>query len=121
MSRQGTASSNRSDNPSPMDFEATIRLMAKATDEGDPVFLPSRFWQALNEINWRSLAGDGYKTFKQTVPTNYFTWIVESGDINWPACIPRPPGRTGPTSWAYCSDQCRGLGFTLCTVFSISL
>lgn len=61
-------------------FEELVRLMAKTAEEGDPVFLPSKFWQALNVINLSSLAGGGYQTFKQTVATNYFTWIVESDD-----------------------------------------
>lgn len=70
--------------------------MAKTAEEGDPVFLPSKFWQALNEVNLRSLAEGGYRIFKQTVATNYFTWIVESGDDQ----LAYPRSHTAWQDWA---------------------
>ena len=53
-----------------------LRAMFDCFAQGDPVYLPSKFWEALNEKNIRQLEADGIENLKQTVAQNYFTWVV---------------------------------------------
>ncbi|MBW1910576.1 MAG: putative sugar O-methyltransferase [Deltaproteobacteria bacterium] len=48
---------------------------------GNPVYLPSRFWDTLNKKNLEHLeSDDGYENFKQTIARNYFTFFVWPGN-----------------------------------------
>jgi len=42
---------------------------------GNPQYLPSKYWQVLNQKNLDQLAGEGLENFKRTVALNYFTWV----------------------------------------------
>jgi putative sugar O-methyltransferase len=57
-----------------MDSRADAMLACMA--QGDPVYLPSRFWQHYNEKNREQLDADGFENLKRTVATNYFTWVI---------------------------------------------
>src|SRR5260221_630886 len=43
------------------------------------VYLPSKFWQALNDKNVQQLEVSGIGNIKRTVAQNYFTWVVGFG------------------------------------------
>src|SRR5258705_10071384 len=53
-----------------------IEEMISAMANARPEVLPSRFWQDLNQKNLDQLHRQGYENFKQTVATNYFTWLT---------------------------------------------
>jgi putative sugar O-methyltransferase len=53
-------------------FDAMIRELEAA----EPIFLPSDFWQDLNEKNNRMLKAEGLANFKRTVSQNYFNWVI---------------------------------------------
>ena len=48
--------------------------------QGDPIFHPSKFWEALNKKNIEQLETEGMENFKQTIALNYFTWTVGHRD-----------------------------------------
>jgi putative sugar O-methyltransferase len=52
-----------------------IEEMIAAMEGARPEVLPSRFWQQLNQKNLDQLGRQGYENFKQTLATNYFTWL----------------------------------------------
>jgi putative sugar O-methyltransferase len=43
--------------------------------KNDPVFQPGKLWESLNETNIKQLESEGIENLKQTVATNYFTWV----------------------------------------------
>jgi len=47
---------------------------------GDSIYLPSKFWEALNEKNLGQLETAGIANFKQTIAQNYFTWVIGRRD-----------------------------------------
>jgi putative sugar O-methyltransferase len=47
---------------------------------GNPIYHPSKFWEALNEKNIQQLESGGLQNIKQTVAQNYFTWVVGHKD-----------------------------------------
>ncbi len=66
---------------------------------GDQVYLPSKFWEALNKKNIKQLEVEGIENLKQTVAQNYFTWVVGRRDeqfrylarntriLSWPSIL----------------------------------
>jgi len=60
----------------PAEMESTLSAMASCLAAGDPVFLPSKFWEAFNSTNLKQLESEGIENLKQTVALNYFTWLV---------------------------------------------
>ena len=52
-----------------------IEEMLKAMEDSRAEVLPSQFWQDLNKRNVDQLERQGYENFKQTIATNYFTWL----------------------------------------------
>jgi putative sugar O-methyltransferase len=60
----------------PQNMEATLNAMAACLSAADPVYVPSKFWEALNSTNLKQLEDDGIENLKQTVALNYFTWVV---------------------------------------------
>ncbi len=54
----------------------TVRELFECLEQGDEVFLPSRFWETLNERHMEELESVGYDYFKQTIASNYFTWLI---------------------------------------------
>jgi hypothetical protein len=50
--------------------------MYRCLEQGDEVFLPSRFWETLGEQHRQQVTGEGYANFKRTVASNYFTWLI---------------------------------------------
>jgi putative sugar O-methyltransferase len=43
---------------------------------GSDVYLPSKFWEQLNQKNILQLESAGLQNIKRTVAQNYFTWVV---------------------------------------------
>ena len=60
----------------PADMQSTLSAMADCLAAGDPAYVPSKFWEALNSTNLKQLEVDGVENLKQTVALNYFTWVV---------------------------------------------
>ncbi|HUI44493.1 MAG TPA: putative sugar O-methyltransferase [Nitrospirota bacterium] len=54
--------------------------MFDCLSHSNAIYLPSRFWEALNEKNIQQLESSGLQNFKQTVAQNYFTWVVGRRD-----------------------------------------
>lgn len=54
----------------------TLQEMFECLERHGGPYLPSRFWQALNEKNVAQLEKDGLENLKRTVAQNYFTWVV---------------------------------------------
>jgi len=46
--------------------------MIRELSRGNPNYLPSKFWQTLNQKNLEQLESEGIENFKQTVAQNYF-------------------------------------------------
>lgn len=57
-----------------------LRAMYDCFTKGDQVYLPSKFWEVLNEKNIKQLDVEGIGNIKQTVAQNYFTWVVGRRD-----------------------------------------
>lgn len=57
-----------------------LRAMFDCFSKGDQIYLPSKFWEALNEKNIKQLETEGIGNLKQTVAQNYFTWVVGRRD-----------------------------------------
>jgi len=62
------------------DAQEILTSMFQYLSTGNPVYLPSRFWNTLNKKNMQHLISDGYDNFKQTVARNYFTFLVWPGN-----------------------------------------
>jgi len=54
--------------------------MFECLSHGNPIYLPSKFWEALNEKNLQQLETGGLENFKRTVAQNYFTWVIGGRD-----------------------------------------
>jgi putative sugar O-methyltransferase len=57
-------------------MNAILKSMFDCIAQGNKTYLPSKFWEALNEKNTNQLESDGMKNFKRTIAQNYFTWVV---------------------------------------------
>jgi len=57
------------------DSGMTLQLMFDCLAQGDPVYLPSRFWTKLNDRNLAQLRSYGIDNFKRTLARNYFTFL----------------------------------------------
>jgi len=53
-----------------------LRSMFDSLSRGNSIYLPSKFWEVLNEKNVQQLETGGLQNIKQTVAQNYFTWVV---------------------------------------------
>jgi putative sugar O-methyltransferase len=51
--------------------------MFRELSRGNPDYLPSKFWQTLNQKNLEQLESEGIENIKQTVAQNYFTWVID--------------------------------------------
>lgn len=58
-------------------MDTVLDSMLSCLSQGDPIYLPSRFWEALNKKNREQLESEGLESFKQTVAQNYFTWMID--------------------------------------------
>jgi putative sugar O-methyltransferase len=65
------------------EMEAVLGAMGECLARGNPVYLPSKFWDAYNDTNLRQLAEEGVENFKQTVARNYFTWVIDRHDAQF--------------------------------------
>src|SRR5450755_1484918 len=54
----------------------SLDQMFKCLTSGPQVYLPSKFWQQLNEQNIAQLESAGLENLKRTLAQNYFTWVV---------------------------------------------
>jgi putative sugar O-methyltransferase len=61
-------------------MDQLLRSMFDCFSKGDQIFLPSKFWEILNEKNIKQLEKDGIENLKQTVAQNYFTWVIGRTD-----------------------------------------
>src|ERR1700753_2570771 len=73
--------------------------MVACLSQGNPVYLPSKFWDALNKKNLKQLESGGLRDFKRTIARNYFTFIVGRQDeqfkyllehtssLSWPSIL----------------------------------
>jgi len=57
-------------------MEEMLKSMIDCLGQGSDIYLPSKFWDALNRKNIDQLAGDGISNIKRTVAQNYFTWVI---------------------------------------------
>lgn len=57
-------------------MDKVLKEMFSCLEHGDSTYLPSRFWEVLNDQNVEQLESGGYDNFKQTIAGNYFTWPV---------------------------------------------
>ena len=53
-----------------------LNEMFSCLNEGKEIYLPSKFWQQLNEKNIAQLEASGLHNLKRTLAKNYFTFIV---------------------------------------------
>ncbi|MFT4039950.1 MAG: putative sugar O-methyltransferase, partial [Thermomicrobiales bacterium] len=56
--------------------DPALNEMYRCLEQGDPVFLPSRFWETLGGQHRDQLTTSGYANFKRTLASNYFTWLI---------------------------------------------
>ncbi len=56
--------------------EPSLDLMFDSLLSGKAVYHPSEFWKILNKKNIDQLHKDGLQNLKQTIATNYFTWVI---------------------------------------------
>ncbi len=76
-----------------------LQSMFDSLSRGNPIYLPSKFWEALNTKNLQQLEAGGLNNIKQTLAQNYFTWVVGHTDqqfrylawhtnlLAWPAIL----------------------------------
>lgn len=57
-------------------IDAILDSMFDCLSRGNPIYLPSKFWESYNQKNLRELEEEGLKNIKQTVAGNYFTWLI---------------------------------------------
>jgi putative sugar O-methyltransferase len=57
-----------------------LRSMFDCLSRGNAIYLPSKFWEALNDKNVQQLESGGLQNIKQTVAQNYFTWVIGHKD-----------------------------------------
>ncbi len=72
-----------------------LKSMFDCFSKGDQVYLPSKFWEFHNDRNIRRLEAEGIDNIKQTVATNYFTWLVGISDKQFRYLL----GNTQILSW----------------------
>ncbi len=72
-----------------------LKSMFDCFSKGDQVYLPSKFWEFHNDRNIRQLEAEGIDNIKQTVATNYFTWLVGISDKQFRYLL----GNTQILSW----------------------
>ena len=85
--------------PTRSDMESALSAMSSCLSAADPVYLPSKFWEALNKTNLRQLESEGIENLKQTVALNYFTFVLgheqfsyllaHSSPLAWPSILYR--------------------------------
>lgn len=63
---------------SPAGFEDECRALAALHRASAPIYQASRFWEQLGSENERTLTASSYETFKRTVNSNYFQFMVRS-------------------------------------------
>jgi putative sugar O-methyltransferase len=60
-----------------------LRSMFECLSHGNAIYLPSKFWEELNDKNVQQLESGGLQNIKQTVARNYFTWVIGHKDIQF--------------------------------------
>ncbi len=60
-----------------------LRAMFDCLSKGNPIYTPSKFWEALNKKNLKQLEVEGLNNFKQTIAQNYFTWVIGRRDTQF--------------------------------------
>jgi putative sugar O-methyltransferase len=95
------------------EMESALGAMAECLARGNPVYLPSKFWDAFNDTNLRQLETEGVENLKQTVARNYFTWVIgpqneqfkylfeHTSRASWPSILYRLWRRRVTTGIAY--------------------
>lgn len=68
--------SAKSSDQGPTAIPSDLDEMYRCLEQGDEVYLPSRFWETLGEQHRNDLATTGYENFKRTLASNYFTWLI---------------------------------------------
>jgi putative sugar O-methyltransferase len=61
----------------PVHSQEVLRTMFNDMHAADKVYLPSPFWEALNEVQIKQLEGHGLEHFKRTVNMRYFNWDLK--------------------------------------------
>jgi putative sugar O-methyltransferase len=61
-------------------FHGLINIIDVFAQNADEFSRYSEAWTALSKKNFDQLLRDGFNNFKRTIATNYFTFIVQSGD-----------------------------------------
>ena len=87
-----------------------IQDMVDCLSNGNSAYHPSKFWEYYNDRNIRQLEAEGIDNIKQTVATNYFTWLVGISDkqfryllgnaqiLSWPSILFGRPAYASSTN-----------------------
>ncbi len=62
----------------PSQDELLLDAMVSCLARGNSIYLPSAFWEAHNQKNFKQIEAEGIENIKQTVAQNYFTWVIGS-------------------------------------------
>lgn len=79
----------------PGEGESLLSSMVNCMSQGNPIYLPSKFWEVLNSKNLNQLESEGVENFKQTVAQNYFTWVIGRWDTQFKYLVEH----TKPQAW----------------------
>src|SRR3954463_8101614 len=55
---------------------AALSARMTAELERNPSYLPSAFWQEINDKNIHMLVAEGIDNFKRTISHNYYSWLI---------------------------------------------
>lgn len=74
---------------------STLELMFASLERNGGAFRPSKLWRELNRLNIQQLETLGLDNIKQTVATNYFTFLIRVWDDQFRALV----RHIGPSQW----------------------
>jgi len=78
-------------------MDMILQSMFDCLKQGNNVYLPSKFWDALNRKNIDQLAGEGIRNIKRTVAQNYFTWVIGRNHEQFRFLLKNTPLRAWPS------------------------
>jgi len=81
----------------PREGESVVSSMFNCMSAGNPVYLPSKFWEVLNSKNLGQLETEGVENFKQTVAQNYFTWVIGRWDTQFKYLVEHTKAQAWPS------------------------
>ncbi|HEX8394654.1 MAG TPA: putative sugar O-methyltransferase [Longimicrobium sp.] len=72
------------------------QLMLECMAHGNPVYLPSKFWEYHNDRNRQQLETEGFENLKRTLARNYFTWLIGREDAQFKFLVRNTPLHAWP-------------------------